>query len=150
MKTIYLDVCCLNRPFDDQRQARVRLETDAIWFIIQEALAGRWRWVSSEVVALEIGRTRNPERRERVEALAALAAEEIRVGEEDRARGRKLAALGFGAFDALHVACAERVGVDVLLTTDDQLVKRSVRHKEELRVPVRNPVAWLREEGVIR
>ncbi|MGH2585054.1 MAG: hypothetical protein ACRDJE_09075 [Dehalococcoidia bacterium] len=27
---IYFDVCCLNRPFDDQRQERVRLETEAL------------------------------------------------------------------------------------------------------------------------
>ncbi|MFN0197095.1 MAG: PIN domain protein, partial [Planctomycetaceae bacterium] len=26
---IYLDNCCFNRPFDDQRQIRVRLETEA-------------------------------------------------------------------------------------------------------------------------
>ncbi len=27
---IYLDVCCLNRPFDRQSQARIRLETEAM------------------------------------------------------------------------------------------------------------------------
>lgn len=26
---VYLDNCCYNRPFDDQRQVRVRLETEA-------------------------------------------------------------------------------------------------------------------------
>jgi len=26
---IYLDLCCFNRPFDDQAQARIRLETEA-------------------------------------------------------------------------------------------------------------------------
>ena len=27
---LYLDSCCLNRPFDDQNQLRVRLEAEAI------------------------------------------------------------------------------------------------------------------------
>lgn len=27
---IYLDVCSLQRPFDDQRQARIRLEAEAM------------------------------------------------------------------------------------------------------------------------
>jgi hypothetical protein len=27
---IYLDVCCLNRPFDDLRQDRVQFESDAV------------------------------------------------------------------------------------------------------------------------
>jgi len=26
---IYLDLCCFNRPYDDQTQARIRLETEA-------------------------------------------------------------------------------------------------------------------------
>lgn len=29
MIRLYLDLCCFNRPFDDQGQTRVRLETDA-------------------------------------------------------------------------------------------------------------------------
>jgi len=27
---IYMDVCCLNRPFDDQKQDRIRVESDAV------------------------------------------------------------------------------------------------------------------------
>ena len=27
---IYLDVCCLNRPFDDQTQDRIHLESEAV------------------------------------------------------------------------------------------------------------------------
>jgi hypothetical protein len=32
---IYLDVCCLNRPFDDQCQERIRLESEAILLILE-------------------------------------------------------------------------------------------------------------------
>ncbi|BAY02118.1 hypothetical protein ACOWPH_21415 [Anabaena sp. PCC 7938] len=38
---IYLDVCCLNRPFDDQTQWRTRLETEAILEIINHCLSGK-------------------------------------------------------------------------------------------------------------
>ena len=31
MKTLYLDVCFLCRPFDDQNQLRICLETDAMF-----------------------------------------------------------------------------------------------------------------------
>jgi hypothetical protein len=27
---LYLDICCLKRPFDDQAQPRVRIETEAV------------------------------------------------------------------------------------------------------------------------
>jgi hypothetical protein len=36
---IYLDNCCFNRPFDDQRQTRVRLEAEAK-LRIQEHIRG--------------------------------------------------------------------------------------------------------------
>ena len=32
---IYLDLCCFNRPFDDQTKARIKLETEAK-LVIQE------------------------------------------------------------------------------------------------------------------
>jgi hypothetical protein len=32
---IYLDICYLNRPFDDQRQDRIRLESEAVPLILE-------------------------------------------------------------------------------------------------------------------
>ena len=31
---IYLDMCCLKRPFDDQTQMRVRLESEAVLVLL--------------------------------------------------------------------------------------------------------------------
>jgi hypothetical protein len=33
-KRVYLDVCALNRPLDDQNQMRIRLEADAVQLIL--------------------------------------------------------------------------------------------------------------------
>ncbi len=49
---LYLDVCCLNRPFDDQRQERVRLETEALLIVFARCTAGEWTWTSSDQVTL--------------------------------------------------------------------------------------------------
>lgn len=46
--------------------------------------------------------------------------------------------------DALHVACAER-SVDVMLTTDDEIVKKVKINKGLIRIRVENPVRWLME-----
>ena len=35
---LYLDVCTLGRPFDDQNMMRIRLETDSYHLILQENL----------------------------------------------------------------------------------------------------------------
>jgi predicted nucleic acid-binding protein len=60
-------------------------------------------------------------------------------------RGIELKMLGFGAFDALHLASAEDAEVDVFLTTDDGLLRRAGRHRDEVRVRVENPLTWLDE-----
>ena len=62
-----------------------------------------------------------------------------------RDRGRELEHFGFGAADALHLACAEAGESDVFLTTDDQLIRRAARVLEVLRVPVANPLRWIAE-----
>jgi predicted nucleic acid-binding protein len=53
--------------------------------------------------------------------------------------------VGFGAFDALHLACAESAGAEVLLTTDDRLRSRAAREKTRLAVQVENPAKWYSE-----
>ena len=62
---IYLDACCLNRPFDDQRQPRIRLEAEAISLILQKLHQREWEWIGSEVLVYELEQTVAVERRER-------------------------------------------------------------------------------------
>ena len=39
---VYLDACCLNRPFDDQLQLRVRLESESILWLLNNVQLGHW------------------------------------------------------------------------------------------------------------
>ena len=39
MKSIYIDVCALSRPFDDQSFLRIRLETEALNLILSKKLS---------------------------------------------------------------------------------------------------------------
>jgi hypothetical protein len=66
---------------------------------------------------------------------------------QSHAAGRSafLQKLGFGAFDALHLASAEQGQAEVFLTTDDNLLRRAERHRYELRIRVQDPVSWYRE-----
>ena len=52
---IYLDACCLNRPFDDQRQPRIRLEAEAISLILQNFHQRKWEWIGSDILVYELG-----------------------------------------------------------------------------------------------
>lgn len=140
---IYFDVCCLNRPSDDQKQQRVRLESEAILLIMARFESNQWQWFSSEVVLDEILQTRNDDRKRRLLNLNEKATKLLIVTDEDFKRGQNLAALGFGDMDALHLACAESGNVDVFLTTDDKLLRTAKRLAEQLNVLVDNPLNWL-------
>ena len=138
---LYLDVCCFNRPFDDWRQQRVRLEGEAVLAILERCQQGDLQLINSTALEAEISRTADPERRQRVLAALSLATQKIQVTEAMMQRATELQASGFTPFDALHLACAEAATIDCFLTTDDRLLRRSKR--TNISVPVSNPVTWI-------
>jgi len=142
---IYLDVCCLNRPFDDQTQDRIHLESEAVVLILKRVRSGNWEWISSEVVDYEVGQTPNVERRHRVEALIRYTGRTVLIEESVVKRASELKTIGFDAYDALHLACAEYSNADVFLTTDDKLLRLSCECSSTLKVKVDNPLIWLKE-----
>ena len=60
-------------------------------------------------------------------------------------RAQELSGIGFTAYDALHIACAEEAAVDVFLTTDDRLIKLADRYPGKIQVRVCNPLPWIGE-----
>ena len=140
---IYLDACCLNRPFDDQNQDRIRLESEAVLLIMRRLETGDWQWIGSEALDFEIQQTPDVERRLRIHLLASFAHHSVMIGEAEVERAEQLETLGFHGLDALHLACAESGGADVFLTTDDRLLGLARRVSERLEMEVQNPLGWL-------
>src|SRR6266849_8357146 len=120
---VYLDVSCLNRPFDDQSQARIRLESEAVLLILERIDTGAWSQVSSEITLLEIDAIRDGDRRSRVQMLLPEKEDILNLTPAMFARAAALHQLGFKPADALHVAAAEEAGADVLLSCDDRLCR---------------------------
>ena len=144
-RRVYLDVCCLNRPFDDQDQERVRLEAEAVKSVLFRIGTGRWVGIGSDAIDFEVDRMSDPDRRLEITSILSKFAEYVQVGETERKRGVDLEVLGFGPTDALHVACAEKARADVLLSTDDVLLRKAGRHAGLLGVRAANPLAWMAE-----
>lgn len=143
---IYLDACCLNRPFDDQTQNRIRLESEAIIIILNRLYKGEGVWIGSEVLEIEIENTPNIEKRNYLMKIVNYAHKSVPIQENETTRAKQLEKMGFGAFDAMHIACAESGNADIFLTTDDKLLKLANRIKDKLNVHVANPLFWLTEE----
>ncbi len=140
---IYLDVCCLNRPFDDWIQERIRLEGDAVISIMEKIKAKKWQLFTSETATVELEKMRNLEKLDNILKLLELATISINIDVEVDLRSQQLENLGFGLYDSFHLACAEVGQVDIFLSTDDRLLKNALRHQDVLKVAVENPVIWL-------
>jgi predicted nucleic acid-binding protein len=146
---LYLDACCLNRPFDEQVQLRVRLETQAVMHILEACSEGRHTLVAAMALEVEIGQTPNPERRENVRLLIGHASLHVKHSQEIDRRSAELVALAFGNMDAYHVASAESGGCDRLITTDDRFLKCAARHASRLSVTITNPVQLIAEASFL-
>jgi predicted nucleic acid-binding protein len=142
---VYLDVSCLNRPFDDQSQLRVRLEAEAVLFILEQINGGVWEHVSSEITKVEIDA--NPDAEHRASIRLYLPDERgiLKLTEPVVKRAALLQQLGIKRADALHVAAAEALNADVLLSCDDRLCRLAYRKRVILQVRVVNPVDWIKE-----
>jgi predicted nucleic acid-binding protein len=139
---LYLDTSVFNRPFDDQAQARIRLETDAFLAILEKIEQSRLELIGSSVLRFETDANPSPERQERIQTYLNLAKNFVEANEALGQRAKQIEKLGFKAIDALHLAAAEREA-DVLLTVDDRLMKRALKSTQELGVRVMNPIDFV-------
>ena len=135
----------MNRPFNDQTQAQIRRETEAIQTLLKSCFTGRWLWITSDVLIFEINNTPDQIQRNHMRTQLDLAYQNVSIGAIENTRGQELEALGFKWFDALHLACAESSEVEVFLTTDNRLLRRANRIRTLLQVRAENPYVWLQE-----
>ncbi|RIK32446.1 MAG: PIN domain-containing protein [Anaerolineae bacterium] len=142
---VYLDACCLNRPFDDQSQPRVRLEVEAVSLILEKLNQGEWEWIGSEILLYELGQNPDVDNRQRTLSFASLAHQVVETTEKILTRAEELEEAGFDSYDAIHLSSAEFGKADVFLTTDDQILKVAVRKKNLFSFVVENPVKWMEE-----
>lgn len=129
---IYLDLCCFNRPFDDQAQSRIRLETEAKVAIQQHLRDGQHQLVWSHILDFENSLNPFGDRRDSVSQWRPLAVRRISHDEQLVALARQLSQLGLTEYDALHVAAAITGKVDLFVSTDDRLVKK-LKGRDDIR-----------------
>ncbi len=121
---IYLDMCCFNRPYDDQTQARIHLETEAKLLLQQKVKDAACDLIWSAVLDFECNNNPFEERRHAIMQWRRLAKADVLTNAEIITQAKTLEANGVGKFDALHIACAMACQADVFVTTDDRLIKK--------------------------
>ena len=140
---IYLDNCCFNRPFDDQKQLRIKLETEAKLDIQERIVQGKVELAWSYI--LDFGNEANPfeQRKLAIKDWKVHACVDADETKEILGTAERFERMGVRSKDALHLACAVAMKCEYFLTTDDQLVKKA---SGVTKIKVTDPVSFIREE----
>ena len=142
---VYLDNCCFNRPFDDQRQIRVRLEAEATLCIEDCIRKGMFELVWSYMLDFENEANPFDERRTAISGWRQYATIDVEETPLILQQADKLANAGLKAKDALHIACAIAGSCPYFVTTDDDLLKRQQEIKD---IAIIEPTAFVRENNL--
>jgi len=139
---IYLDNCCFNRPFDDQSQLRILLESEAKLRIQENIRSGTFKLVWSYILDYENSKNPFRERREQIIKWRAYSNEDI----EESAQILNIATMimqhGIKKLDSLHLACAIKANADYFLTTDDGVINKATYIQN---IKILDPIGFIKE-----
>jgi predicted nucleic acid-binding protein len=136
---IYLDNCCYNRPYDDQSQLIIKLETEAKLLIQSEILNGNIDLVWSFILSYENNDNPYKDRKKQILLWEDIAKEIITFENEIFLSAKNKMLLGLKEKDALHIACAIKANADYFITTDKNILNKKVD-----KISIVNPIDFLR------
>ena len=137
---IYLDICSYNRPFDDQSQMKIRLETEAKLYIQAAIRNGKYSLCWSFMLDYENGKSPYEEKREAIAPWKQISDDYCSPSESIRSRSKEIMERGVKHFDALHIACAIENGCEYFITTDKRLTNKNIAN-----INIINPIDFVRE-----
>ena len=142
---LYLDNCLFNRPYDDQSDILIRLETEAKLQIQQIIRDGQHPLIWSYILDYENARNPYGDRSTQIGAWRRYAEIDVTESFELLQRAKAFNQLGLKKMDALHLACAVAAEADAFLTTDKGILKKAPVVKS---VRIQNPIDFLREQSL--
>ena len=137
---VYLDSSSYNRPFDNQTQMKIRLETDAKLYIQSGIREKRYSLVWSYMLDYENDANPYEEKRNAIAPWKEIANDYCPSSNEILLAGREIMQHGIKAKDALHIACAVKSGCEYFITTDNRLTNKVLAN-----IKIINPIDFVRE-----
>jgi len=138
---IYLDNCCYNRPYDDQAQTKVVLETLAKLYIQELVLNKKLKLVWSYILKFENSQNSFEAKREAIAQWEKLSVRFVGKSEEVVALAKEIEATGVHQADALHIACAIAAKCDYFISVDNRVLK----YRDD-RIAICSPVDFVNME----
>ena len=145
MLKIYFDSCIYNRPYDDQTQAKIQNEANAIMDIVNAVEEKKYAVYSSLAVEMEIEQIRDEDKLYKVSLFyKSINATRIKLNKSVDNRAKELEEkYNIKYKDGLHVAYCELEGVDYLLSTDKNFI--NVSGRSDTNIKVINPKDFIEE-----
>ena len=137
---IYLDNCSYNRPFDNQSQMKIRLETEAKLYIQSAVRDKKYLLVWSYMSDYENSKSSYEDNKKAVALWKGIADEYCPSSSEILELGRGIMKKGIKEKDALHIACSIKSGCDYFITTDRKVLNKSVPD-----IKIINPISFITE-----
>jgi predicted nucleic acid-binding protein len=122
-KTIYLDNCTYNRPFDDQTHLRISLETQAKLYIQSLIKSGRIDLVYSYVCFYENYINPFENIKLSISEFSKNAKYCVIENHDILLTANKIILDKIKPLDALHLSCSINAKVDYFITVDDAVLK---------------------------
>ena len=123
---VYLDMCCYNRPYDDQSQLKVAMEAQSKLHIQSLISDGKLDLIGSYTLDYEV--SRNPYDMRRQSIFQFIHNNMVGYVGDERAdiikpMAEEITATGVKEKDAYHVASAIYAGCEYFISTDIRLLK---------------------------
>jgi len=115
---IYLDNCCFNRPYDDQDQMKVRLETEAKLEIQNLIKAKEVSLVWSFMLDFENEQNMDRDKKMEIFGWQEYADVYFLATSQTGIIAQKFQNLGISEKDTVHIACAIESDCQLFITTD--------------------------------
>jgi len=143
MYKLYLDNCCYSRLSDDRTQITTFLECEAIKLIFEAADNKYIKIVGSEMLVKEIDACSDERRKIRSSLLLIFCSEFKQIDDSIMKRSKEIRDnSNIHPADSIHLACAESMNVDALITTDYRFIRMA---SNITTLKVINPIDWIKE-----
>ena len=136
---VYLDNCTYNRPFDDQRDIIIHIETEAKLVIQQMIKDNELELLWSDVLDYENNDNPFEERRFKIAEWEAYASSKVEINDTVIEKARTYMNVGLRQKDASHLACAVYGGGDFFITVDRKILNKPIGD-----ITIVDPVEFLR------
>ena len=141
---IYLDNCCFNRPYDDQEQINIRLESEAKLEIQSKIKNGEILLSWSFMLDYENNQNIDSEKKIKIFEWQKYAVEYFIGTENTSIIAENFKKNGIKNKDSVHLACAYESQCDYFITTDKGILKK---RENILEIKIISPIEFFYETG---